>query len=252
MIILLVLLLQHFSHAHAEKVAKNEFETNSVETTSDLQFVSTVTSESGLESCYFYDEASTGIPAETSSESAKWELRKHDDEVFIYQRWVEAEPGRKARELYAEIQVKSTPEQLAQIIRNEKYGSEWLSMADEYKILNEKSDVEWYAYSKFDFLPALRFDLVTRNEMMVNSADHSVVIGISGQPDYLPENERYRRLSHFEGKWEFVSTDGTHARIRYYMFSKTKPFVPRWITDPFVFNEMENCVSNVKKIAERL
>lgn len=252
MIILLVLLLRHFSHAHAEKVAKNEFETNSVETTSDLQFVSTENSEAGLESFYYYDEAATGTAAETSSESANWELRKHDDDVYIYQRWVEAEPGRKARELYAEIQVKSTPEQLAQIICNEKYGCEWLSMADEYKVLKKNSDLEWYAYSKFDFLPALRFDLITRNEMITNPTDHSIVIGISGEPNYLPEDEKYRRLSHFEGKWEFVSTDGTHARIRYYMFSKTKPFLPRWITDPFVFNEMENCVSNVKKIAERL
>ncbi len=252
MIILFVLLLRHFSHAHTEKVAKNEFETNSVETTSDMQFVSTETFESELERCFYYDEATTGTRVETSSENAEWELRKHDDDVFIYQRWVEAEPGRKARELYAEISVESTPEQLAQIIRNEKYGTEWLSMADEYKVLNEKSDVEWYTYSKFDFLPALRFDLVTRNEMVANSADHSVVISISGQPNYLPENEKYRRLSHFEGKWEFVSTDGTHARIRYYTFSKTKPFLPRWITDPFVFDEMGNCVSNIRKIAERL
>lgn len=252
MIILFVLLLRHFSHAHAEKVAKNEFETNQVEATTEMQFAPTETSEAGIENCYYYEEAATGTSVETSSENAEWELRKHDDDVFIYQRWVEAEPGRKARELYAEICVESTLEQLAQIIRNEKYGTEWLSMADEYKVLNEKSDVEWYAYSKFNFLPALRFDLVTRNEMVVNSADHSVIIGISGQPNYLPENEKYRRLSHFEGKWEFVSTDGTHARIRYYMFSKTKPFLPRWITDPFVFNEMENCVSNVKKIAERL
>jgi hypothetical protein len=192
------------------------------------------------------------FPSETTTGASSWELRKHDDDVSIYQRWVEAEPGRQARELYAEIQVKSTPEQLAQIIRNEKYGPEWLSMADEYTILCEKSAYEWYAYSRFNFLPALRFDLVTRNELKTNPADRSLVIVISGRPDYLPENEKYRRLSHFEGKWEFVSTDETHSRIRYYMFSKTKPFLPRWITDPFVLNEMENCVSNVKKIAEQL
>jgi hypothetical protein len=201
---------------------------------------------------YSFEEASEVTNAEASYETSNWELRKQSDDVFIYQRWVEAESGRKARELYAEILVKSTPEQLAQIIRNEKYGTEWLSMADEYKVLRENSDLEWYAYSKFDFLPALRFDLVTRNEMKFSSDTKSVLIGISGQPGYLPEDVKYRRLSHFEGRWEFVSTDGSHSRIRYYMFSKTRPFLPRWVTDPFVFGEMENCVSNVKKIAERL
>ncbi|MDP3912792.1 MAG: hypothetical protein Q8R96_03535, partial [Bacteroidota bacterium] len=54
---------------------------------------------------------------------SSWELRKHDDDVFIYQRWVEAEPGRKARELYAEILVAAKPEALTQIICDEKYGT---------------------------------------------------------------------------------------------------------------------------------
>lgn len=251
MIIFLVLLLRHFGHAHAEKTAKNEFAGNPVEVIAEMQIV--ITEDSYLEfNNYSFEEASEETTVEESSETSNWELRKQNDDVFIYQRWVEAEPGRKARELYAEIQVKSTPDQLAQIIRNEDYGTEWLSMADEYKVLRENSDLEWYAYSKFNFLPALQFDLVTRNEMKFNPAKNSVVIAISGQPGYLPEDEKYRRLSHFEGRWEFVSTSGTHSRIRYYMFSKTKPFLPRWVTDPFVFNEMENCVSNVKKIAERL
>jgi hypothetical protein len=242
MIILLILLLHHLGNGHANRDAKTEVAALPVETVFDLS------TNTNAEPAIGY----ATLSAETTVEASSWELRKHDDDVFIYQRWVDAEPGRKARELYAEIRVKSTPEQLAQIIRNEKYGTEWLSMADEYKVLNQNSDAEWYAYSRFNFLPALRFDLVTRNEMTVNSAEHSVIIGISGQPNYLPENKKYRRLSHFEGKWEFVSTDGTHCLVRYYMFSKTKPFLPRWITDPFVFGEMENCVSNVKEIAERL
>lgn len=242
MIILLILLLHHLGDGHANRTEKTEGTALPVEATFEVNSDPETTSAFGYKN----------FPSETSSESSLWELRKHKDDVFIYQRWIEAEPGRKARELYAEVQVKSTPEQLSQIIRNEKYGTEWLSMADEYKVVNVRSDWEWYAYSRFNFMPALRFDLVTRNEMLVNPSEHSVVIGISGQPDYLPENGKYRRLSHFEGKWEFVSTDSVHSRIRYYMFSKTKPFLPRWITDPFVFNEMENCVSNVKKIAERL
>lgn len=240
MIILLILLLHPFGNGHAKHAAENETAALPIETA----FTANPEAENTLEI--------SGLPAKSATSETAWELRKHADNVFIYQRWVEAEPGRKARELYAEMEVKATPEALARIIRNEKYGTQWLSMADEYKVLRENSETDWYAYSRFNFLPALRFDLVTRNEMKLNPADHSVTIGISGQPNYLPENEKYRRLSHFEGRWEFVPTGNQSSRIRYYMFSKTKPFLPRWITDPFVFNEMENCVSNVKKIAEQL
>jgi len=241
MIILLVLLLRHFGHAHAEKAEKNEFAGNPVEVTAEMQTV--ITEDSYLELCY-------DSFAEASSETSSWELRKHEDEVYIYQRWVEAEPGRKARELYAELVVAAKSEELAQIIRDEKYGTKWLSMADEYKVLKQSSKQEWYAYSKFDFLPALRFDLITRNEMKVNATTQAITIGISGVPNYLPEEEKYRRLSHFDGQWEFTPTDNNHTRIRYYLFSKTKPFLPRWITDPFVFGELKNCVVNVKQLAE--
>lgn len=242
MIILLILLLHPPGAGHAGKEHQRELTKTPFETTSGIaDEVDKVKNPTNF----------SAFPTGTYDKASNWELRKHNDDVFIYQRWVEAEPGRKARELYAEIQVNSSPGEIAQIIRNEKYGTEWLSMADEYKVLHENSDSEWYAYSRFNFLPALRFDLVTRNEMKLNPENHAITIGISGQPDYLPEDGKYRRLSHFEGRWEFVSTGDNHTRIRYYMFSKTKPFLPRWVTDPFVFNEIGNCVVNVKKIAER-
>ncbi len=174
MIILLILMLGHFGHGHTEKENKNELTEISVETAIDID----------LKNFEVEDPADFSVSTtKTSDKVNNWELRKHDDGVFIYQRWMEAEPGRKARELYAEIQVNSTPRQLAQIIRSEKYGTEWLSMADEYKVLHENSDSEWYAYSRFNFLPALKFDLVTRNEMNLNSASHNITIDISGQPN---------------------------------------------------------------------
>ena len=219
MIILLLLLFPYFGKEQIEKDTKNEFVGNRVEIT---------------------------------NENNSWELRKHEDGVFIYQRWIEAELGRKARDLYAEILVAANPDALTQIIRDEKYGTKWLSMADEYKVLKKTSDQVWVAYSRFDLMPALRFDLITRNELHQNLNDHSITVRISGEPDYIPEDKKYRRLSHFEGQWEFVPIDSMHTRIRYYLFSKTKPFLPRWITDPFVFGELENCVSNVKHLAEQL
>ena len=218
MIILLILLLHFFGHGQTEKVKQNEL---------------------------------TVIPAEFTSVESPWELRRKQDDISIYQRWVEVEPNRKARELYAETESVSKPEELAKIIRSEKYGTEWLSMADEYKIIGQVSENEWYAYSRFKFMPALKFDLITRNEMKFDPVSHTVSIGIYGKPDYLPEEKNYRRLSHFEGKWEFTPSDSAHTRIRYYLFSRTKPFLPRWTTDPVVMGELENCITNVRKIAAR-
>ncbi len=181
----------------------------------------------------------------------EWDLCKQHKNVSIFQRWTEAEPGRNAREIYAETVVAATPEALVKIIRNEDYGKQWLSMADEYEVIASTSQNEWYAYSRFSLTPLLKFDLITLNQVSENLEQHSLSIGISGQPNYYPEKKNFRRLSHFSGKWEFIAESNHRTRIRYYLFSKTKPFLPRWITDPFVFGELETCVNNVKSIAEK-
>lgn len=195
-------------------------------------------------------------PTETQLASTRetddWNLCCKNKNVNIFQRWVEAEPGRNAREIFAETLISATPETLVKIIRNENYGKQWLTMADEYEIVSRTSPNEWYAYSKFSFTPLLKFDLITLNQLTENQEQHSLSIGISGQPDYWPEKENFRRLSHFSGKWEFISESNNRTRVRYYLFSKTKPFLPRWITDPFVFGELTTCVNNVKSIAEKL
>jgi hypothetical protein len=188
----------------------------------------------------------------TIPEESRWELRKQKDDVFIYQRWVEEEPGQKFREIYAETGARTNPAKLSSVISDAKYGTEWLSMANEYKILRQVSDSEWYAYSCFNPVPGLKFDLVTRNEISQNPENHSITIGITEEPDFIPEKEKYKRLSHFRGRWEFVATDSIHARIRYYMLSNTKPVLPRWVTDPIVFDKLEDCISRVKEIAEQL
>ncbi len=219
MIILLVLLLSRLGHEPADK-AKNE------------------------ELC------ASSIPA--MEEESHWELRKQKEDVFIYQRWVEEKPGQRFREIYAETGAATNPAKLSSVISNAKYGTEWLSMAEEYKILKQVSDSEWYAYSCFNPVPGLKFDLVTKNEISKDPEGHSITIGITEQPDFIPEKEKYKRLSHFRGRWEFVAIDSLHSRLRYYMLSNTRPALPRWVTDPIVFDKLENCLTRVKKIAEQL
>ena len=189
--------------------------------------------------------------SETPPETSNWDLCKKKENVSIFQRWVEAEPGRDAREIYVETVVSAKPEKLTQIILDENYGKQWLAMADEYKVITRPSPDEWYAYSRFNFTPLLKFDLITFNQLSADQENHSYTIGISGKPDYWPEKKNFRRLSHFSGKWEFIPADDGQTCVRYYLFSKTKPFLPRWITDPFVFNELESCINNVKLIAEK-
>jgi len=73
MIILLVLLLRHFGHAHAEKTAKNEFAGNPVEVTAEMQTV--ITEDSYLEFC--------NGSFEEASEETSWKIlpESHCNEI---------------------------------------------------------------------------------------------------------------------------------------------------------------------------
>lgn len=193
----------------------------------------------------------TNLPNQSANHAANWEVCRKGEQVKIFQRWVEAEPGRKAREIYAELTVSAEASELAAIIRNEQFGTQWLSMADEYEVLRELPDHSWMAYARFNFMPLLKFDLVTRNVIEKDQDGKRITISIEGQPEYRPERSWYRRLSHFSGRWEFVSQAPKQTCVRYFIYSKTKPFLSRKITDPFMLGELEQCMLNVKKIAEK-
>ncbi len=165
----------------------------------------------------------------------EWRLKKDKDGIQIFTRWIEAEKGRKARQMHAVMQVKSTLGAGIMALTNDQQVKIWLNRAKDYYHFDRKDDFHWYAYTQFKIpWPLDNQDLITYNTLHQDNVSKNIHIALRGEPDYKPEEKRVQRIPHFDGSWEFSPMENGMIKVEYYIFTKTKPVLPRWIIDPIV------------------
>ena len=165
----------------------------------------------------------------------EWRLKKDKDGIKILTRWIEAEEGRKARQMHAIMQVKSTLGASIMALTNDQQVKVWLNRAKDYYHFDREDDYHWYAYTQFKIpWPLDNQDLITYNTLQQDNESKNIHVSLIGDPDHKPEEKGVQRIPHFDGSWEFKPLENGLIQIDYYIFTKTKPVLPRWIIDPIV------------------
>ena len=178
-----------------------------------------------------------------------WKLKKDKDGIQVYTRWIEAEDNRKARQLHAVMSINASLSASLKALQDPDQVVEWLNRTKEYKIINSKDEFDWYAYTRFNIpWPLDDQDLITRNILSMDSVKNLIHIELTGDPELLPEKKNVQRMAHFEGSWDFKDLGNGNVQIDYFIFTKTKPFLPRWIIDPIVENGFWTTFDDLRKI----
>lgn len=165
----------------------------------------------------------------------EWRLSKEKDGIQIYTRWIEAEEGRKARQIHTVMTVNASLSASVYAIKNDQQVKKWLNRAKEYYHFDETDDYHWFAYTEFNIpWPLENQDLITRDFLSQDANTGKVLITLEGEPKKLPEKNNVQRIPQFEGSWELTPKSGNKVKIDYFIFTRTKPFLPRWIIDPIV------------------
>jgi hypothetical protein len=179
-----------------------------------------------------------------------WRLKKEKDGIQIYTRWIEAGEGRKARQMHAIMKVKASLNAAVMSITDDSQVKSWLNRAKEYYHFDKQDDFHWYAYTQFSIpWPLDNQDLITFNTLVQDQKTKKIHVSLEGKPDYIEEEKGVQRIPHFDGSWEFTPLPDGSLQIEYYIFTKTKPVLPRWIIDPIVeyglwstFSEMQQVI----------
>jgi hypothetical protein len=184
----------------------------------------------------------------------EWRLKKDNEEIRIYTRWIETGEDRLARQMHAVMKVDASLDACVMALTDEGQVTEWLNRAKEYYHFGETDSRHWYAYTQFKIpWPLSNQDLVTFNTLEQDKYTHKVNVNIEGSPERISGVEGVTRIEHFEGSWHFTpQTDGT-IQIDYYIFTKAKPVLPRWIIDPIVEHGLWSTFYEMrKKIGENM
>ena len=118
---------------------------------------------------------------------------------------------------------------------------------NKFKTLSEK---EWYIQYKVDMpWPMEDRDAVYHIRLLQQESDKSVKVFFDSEPDALPAQPGYIRISKSSGYWKFSNqSDGT---IMAETIGVTDPAgVPAWIVNMFISDGPLQTILNFKKLAE--
>ncbi|MBR9998126.1 MAG: hypothetical protein KFF73_04105 [Cyclobacteriaceae bacterium] len=179
----------------------------------------------------------------------EWRLKRDKDGIRIYTRWIEAEEGRKARQMHAVMQVEASLDASVLALTDEKQVKIWLNRVKEYDHFDEKDKYHWYAYTQFRIpWPLNNQDLITFNTLQQDRETSAVQIKLEGRPDDRPEENGVQRIPHFDGAWHFTPLADGRVQIEYYIFTKSKPVMPRWIIDPIVESGLWSTFADMQRV----
>jgi hypothetical protein len=177
-----------------------------------------------------------------------WRLKKDKEGIRIYTRWIEAEEGRKARQMHAVMQVNASLYATVMAVYEDQQVKGWLNRAKEYYHFDNLDDYHWYAYTQFKIpWPLDNQDLITLNTLQQDPVTKNIHVSLEGRPDHKPHEKGVQRIEHFDGSWDFTPLDDGLVQVDYYIFTKAKPVLPRWIIDPIVEYGMWSTLSEMKK-----
>jgi hypothetical protein len=165
----------------------------------------------------------------------EWRLRKDEDGVQVYTRWIDASGTRKARQMRIEMTTEGNPEDVIAVIRSDRDASKWVYRAKQYYIFDIEDDQTWHTYTEMGVpWPFNNRDLVLKNQLEWSTDRSLAQIKLVGVPKHMPEVNSIQRIQHFDGLWHIERIAPDRVRVRYEIFTKSEPVLPRWIIDPIV------------------
>jgi hypothetical protein len=178
-----------------------------------------------------------------------WQLKKEKDGIRIYTRWIEAEEGRMARQMHAIMQVDAGLDASVMALTDEVQVKKWLNRAKDYYHFDGTDSHHWYAYTQFKIpWPLDNQDLITYNILEQDDNTLAVQVLLEGRPDHRPEENGVKRIPHFDGKWIFTPLPDGKVQIEYFIFTKSKPVLPRWVIDPIVESGLWSTFADMQAI----
>nr|WP_208733638.1 START domain-containing protein [Pseudomonas duriflava] len=175
-----------------------------------------------------------------------WKLAKDEDGIKVYTRSME---GSKYKAYRGIVQIKATPEQIAQLQENATTSCAWLYRCQQLKVLKQQGREGW-TYMRIE-MPWP----VTARDVVLHVTSEQLASGgflrrLKGVPDYIPPVEGYIRVSSFDGTWQVTPKTADNVEVIYEAQSEPGGSVPSWLANSFVVDAPFNTLQRLRKTAE--
>jgi hypothetical protein len=126
----------------------------------------------------------------------------------------------------------------------------WIHECKLQKVLKQEGGKVW-TYSQFNtpwpVTPRDSVILVTTEE----GADGSLTRNLQEQPNFIPEEKGFIRVSEVEGYWKFVPQGPGKTQVIYQVHTEPGGSVPSWLANKFVVDAPYKTLKALKERAEQ-
>jgi len=168
----------------------------------------------------------------TSFSQINWELTKDKNGIKVY---TATEGSSKYKSIKVEAVLTGTLQKLVKILRNVENNKAWVYSTKQAYTLKEINANELFYYSETALpWPVNNRDIPVRMRLNLNTADNTLKVTASGEPNAYPVQKGIIRVRFFKSSWD-VKYDGKNKiSILYFLKMDPSGNVPSQVTNMFI------------------
>jgi len=171
-----------------------------------------------------------------TAEKGPWKTVKDESGITLQYRSIKLGQSIKTRELKANFTVHANKDSAFSYLHLPQKYKIWNKGSKLYTILDGDS-LNWIAHSVYNIpFPLSQQDLVTDNSR-VDTNQHIIINTISN-PNYIPIMEDVNRIKYYIAQWVIAPKDSNVLEITFNAITLSKSYIPRFIKDPIVQNNL--------------
>ncbi|MBO9593501.1 MAG: hypothetical protein J7599_11385 [Niabella sp.] len=178
---------------------------------------------------------------------------KTSNGIMLYERWV-MHNGNKVRELKVCFDVPGAGlSDVVGLLKDAGKGSSWNVRSSQYKVTKTPDEHVWLNYIRYS-LPWPMEDQDCSLKYFYNAttgtAGAHTIYFESIQHQVYPRFKNVTRLEGTSGKWTVDQLENGPSRITYQILTNKSGTVPRWVSDPIVYDNILTTMARFKSLLQ--
>jgi hypothetical protein len=178
-----------------------------------------------------------------------WEVVLEAGDLQVWQR---PYAGSSLNEIRGELRVQSSLNALMALLKDAPFNRHWVYRSGGARILEESGYEQAYVYGIVDApWPMHDRDTVVRFDYEQHPDTHTITIGITNFPDYLPRKDDFVRVPDFGGFWKLEPREGGWVTVTYQVYGDPGGWIPVWIANRAAEVSVINTLKNLPSVVGR-
>ncbi|WP_018626389.1 hypothetical protein [Niabella aurantiaca] len=190
----------------------------------------------------------------SATPSGDFKMVKTSNGIALYERWV-MHNGNKVRELKVSFEVAGAGlTDVVTLLKDAAKGSRWNVKSSAYKIARTRDEHVWLNYIRYA-LPWPMEDQDCSLKYFYYApqapARSNTIYFESVRHQAYPRLKNVTRLEGTSGKWVIDQLAHNQSRITYQILTNKSVTVPRWVSDPIVYDNILTTMSRFKSLLQQ-